>query len=368
MSTNTTTTTTNSLKQKRKTKNWSQQKLAELTNLSRAEISAIETNRITPSTAVALTLAKAFSCSVEDIFKLPAKQQNDSPTLWAWKLENPTASTYTRLHRATINNQTIIYPAQTTLAGTITHDGYQQNNKTHWTTTKNNNPDNLIVIAGCDPAVALLANECACYHSEDNNLRLLPITRTSKQALQMLTEGLVHMAGIHLTNNQTHIQKYLGPSYRLLRITKWEEGLALNPKLKYHSIKSAIKNINKKYWVARELGSGARKCMDNLFLDENNKSQTKSDKFKIANDHHTVAEAIRSGWAMAGICVKLPAAEAGLKFISVQTENYDLCYHKNFEKDPRFKQIKKIIRSKNYKQKLGELPGYNTTETGITIN
>src|SRR4051812_11996424 len=50
---------------------WSQDELARLSSLSRAGISAIETGRLVPSTGAALALARAFGCTVEDLFRLP---------------------------------------------------------------------------------------------------------------------------------------------------------------------------------------------------------------------------------------------------------------------------------------------------------
>ena len=47
---------------------------------------------------------------------------------------------------------------------------------------------------------------------------------------------------------------------------------------------------------------------------------------RIAYDHRGVAEAVRCGWADVGVCLQLVSEEAGLKFLSVRRESYDLCY------------------------------------------
>ena len=49
---------------------WSQEQLARRSGLSRAGISAIETDRLIPSAAAALALAAALDCRVEDLFRL----------------------------------------------------------------------------------------------------------------------------------------------------------------------------------------------------------------------------------------------------------------------------------------------------------
>ena len=56
---------------------WSQDELARRSGLSRAGISAIETGRLVPSTGAALALARAFGCTVEDLFRLPPRRVRD---------------------------------------------------------------------------------------------------------------------------------------------------------------------------------------------------------------------------------------------------------------------------------------------------
>ncbi len=60
----------NNVKQYREKRSWSQQELSDRTGLSRTGISAIEMGKLVPSTVAALSLAKVFKCSVEDLFQL----------------------------------------------------------------------------------------------------------------------------------------------------------------------------------------------------------------------------------------------------------------------------------------------------------
>ena len=63
----------NSLRVFRSRAGWSQAELGRSAGLSRAEISAIETGRLVPSTAAALALASALGCTVEALFHLPRR-------------------------------------------------------------------------------------------------------------------------------------------------------------------------------------------------------------------------------------------------------------------------------------------------------
>jgi putative transcriptional regulator len=58
----------NKLRVFRAERGWSQAKLAELAQVSRQTINAIETEKYDPSLPLAFTLAKLFDLSIEDIF------------------------------------------------------------------------------------------------------------------------------------------------------------------------------------------------------------------------------------------------------------------------------------------------------------
>lgn len=64
----------NSIKVERAKKNWTQEDLANKINVSRQTIISIESGKYTPSTILALKIAKVFKTTVEEIFQL---EKND---------------------------------------------------------------------------------------------------------------------------------------------------------------------------------------------------------------------------------------------------------------------------------------------------
>ena len=72
---------TNRVKQFRVRRGWSQDQLAEMAGVSCAAVSAIEIQRLVPSVAAALALARAFACRVEDLFGVGEDQSGEEP--WA---------------------------------------------------------------------------------------------------------------------------------------------------------------------------------------------------------------------------------------------------------------------------------------------
>ncbi len=71
----------NRVKAARLARGWSQDELAHRSGLSRSGISAIEIERLVPSAAAALALAKALHCRVEDLFSLD--DSAEANTVWA---------------------------------------------------------------------------------------------------------------------------------------------------------------------------------------------------------------------------------------------------------------------------------------------
>jgi putative transcriptional regulator len=63
----------NLIKVERAKKNWTQEDLAGKIGISRQSVNSIETGKFTPSTILALKMAKVFGTPVESIFELEKK-------------------------------------------------------------------------------------------------------------------------------------------------------------------------------------------------------------------------------------------------------------------------------------------------------
>ncbi|MEP6916084.1 MAG: helix-turn-helix transcriptional regulator [Acidobacteriota bacterium] len=60
----------NRIKELRTARGWTQQQLATTVGVSRQSINSIECNRYVPSLPLALTFARVFACSTDEIFEL----------------------------------------------------------------------------------------------------------------------------------------------------------------------------------------------------------------------------------------------------------------------------------------------------------
>ncbi len=343
----------NRVRDRRERKAWTQDELARRSGLSRAGVSAIETGRLVPSAAAALAVASALGCRVEDLFRLDGPAASPS---WAW----PPRREACRYWKAEVGGRVWLYPAEASPAGVLSHDGLARGGTL--VDSSGADPSATLVVATCDPAVALLADAL-----RSSGVRLLPLPRSSRAALSLLGEGLVHAAGLHLGSpdaspdaNAAAVRERLGPGHRLLRVARWDEGLCVAPTLGLSTVRSALNSGLR--WVGREEGSAARQCLDELLGDRRKPPR------RIATDHRGVAEAVRQGWADLGVCLRLPAEESGLDFLDVRRESYDLCLPSSMESDPRIQALIAAVRSPGYRRALGGLPGYDPLEAGEMIS
>jgi molybdate-binding protein/DNA-binding XRE family transcriptional regulator len=334
----------NRVKEYRLWRGWSQGRLSEKAAISRAAVSAIEIGRLVPSVASALSLAEAFGCSVESLFGLD-RQARDVET-WAW----PPTSEPCRFWRAIVNGRRLRFPVESTVAGTLPHDGVWARGKAR-IVREVHKPETTLVMASCDPLAGLLAME----YERACGFRLLPLYRSSSAALELLRRGAVHIAGIHLGSSDDRMantraaKDVLGDGFSLWRFATWEEGLAMRPTVTKSSVNAVVRAGLR--WMGREPGAAARQCQDEIL------GQGPSPR-RLARDHRGVAEAIRCGHADVGVCLRLVSEQAGLRFIPVRQETYELCFLDDLATDLRLKKLIELVCSPQLRALFSPFPGY----------
>ncbi|WP_425616734.1 substrate-binding domain-containing protein [Anatilimnocola sp. NA78] len=339
----------NRVKSFRQARGLSQADLAEKTGISRSGISAIESCRLVPSVEAAIQLARIFECSVEELFGSDAA---GTAITWAWQ----PAVFPCRYWLAEVGGQVLAYPVEASLANLRLADATAASGDFKGKVTDVAN--RTLVIATCDPAASFLAQ----LYERQSPFRLLVLSRSSGQALELLEQNLVHAAGVHLARvneRQGNAQLVQGrlpkDDWQLLRVAQWQEGLATSTQTSVRSLRQAANESLR--WVGRLPSAGARRCQDEILADRRPPQRT-------ALDHRGVIEAIRNHWADAGICLQLASEEAQLPFFPICEEQYDLCFAQRVASDPRITALVQTIRSAEYRQLISQLPGYRAVDTG----
>jgi putative molybdopterin biosynthesis protein len=333
---------------------WSQAELALRAGIPRTTVSAIEGERLTPSVTTAIALAHALNCTVEELFGTGTAKSAGGGLDWAW----PPHGDPCRYWEAEVGGRRWLYPVENLSLNDTPHDGVWQRGAAH--DSGGAMAEETLVLACCDPAAGLLASE----YARDTGFRLLVIERGGGAALELLKRGLVHLAGLHRSTskqpgrNLETVRERLSGNYRLLRAAKWQEGLAIPARDRSHTPSSIVRQCRR--WALREQGSAARECLDELLGGQPASG-------KPVHGHSAVAEAVRAGWASAGVCVQLTAEDAGLHFVPVRTEMLDICYSEGLAHDPRMLALIRLLRSRSHRRLISELPGYDASETGEIV-
>ncbi|MEI6842000.1 MAG: molybdopterin biosynthesis protein [Methanomicrobiales archaeon] len=122
--------------------------------------------------------------------------------------------------------------------------------------------------------------------------------------------------------------------------------------------------INKRF-INRQKGTSARMILDS-FLQTRGVDPAQIDGYgHEVETHKAVAEAIRNGFADAGICTSGVAEENGLLFIPLVGEQFELAIRTDLLKEPNISALVSTIQSDPFKVALAEKGGYNLSQTGL---
>ncbi len=366
----------NHLREKRQALGLSQKQLADLAGITRQAVSALESDQYSPATSVALQLARALRCRVEDLFSIKTGGEMIEGELLG---AVPAGGAPVRAQVTQIGHRILVRPlvGVNELTGLSAADGLIVGKAAGKHRVKvrllkdRETVRRKIVVGGCDPAM-FLAGEHVRKHDQEN---LVPCLMGSSLALGALERGEIHVAGIHLAEERSGGWKLPSLKARIgdidcivVTFAHWEEGFIVrqgNPK-KIRTVGDIAKpNVR---IVNREKGSGARRLLDKLMRT----AAINSERVKGYGDevfsHLEVATRIKAGLADVGIGVRAASSICGLDFIPLQRERYDLVIPKAYyETLSGLQVLLDTMVSKPFRDELEALGGYDTRDTGKIV-
>jgi len=186
--------------------------------------------------------------------------------------------------------------------------------------------------------------------------------------------GVCHLAGSHLLDttdgsyNVSYVKKYLPDmKIKLVNLVFRDQGLIFargNPK----NIKG-IEDLARQdiTFINRQGGSGTRILLDyklnQLGIDPKRIKGYDNEEFT----HMSVAVAVLSGAADAGLGIYAAANALHLDFIPIVTEQYDLVIPEIFFETENIKKLLETINTADFKKRVELLGGYSTQKTGEII-
>ena len=196
----------------------------------------------------------------------------------------------------------------------------------------------------------------------------------SLDSLQSLNSGHCQIAGFHIPVHL--INAALAPRYRqwiiptrhlLLQVAGREQGIILkrgNPK----NIKN-LKDLTKRSvrFINRQRNSGTRTILDQLLVTNGIDPKKINGYANEEFTHVAVGAMVASGFADAGFGIRAAAEQFELEFISYLQEAYILALDKSLPPD-LIKIIKKQLQSRNFRQKVNSLAGYDARNAGTELS
>ena len=368
----------NQLKSVRMRLGLSQSDLAKIAGIARQTIGGIEAGAYALSLTVALHLAKALGCSIEELFWLEGELPSVEATCIGDAFESDTGEAF-RVTLAQIGGQWVASPLTAERAfrqEMIPADGVGAWDASRRTLAVQllDTPEALaqtVMLAGCTPALSLWARSAERWHP---SLRVHWIYANSSNALAALARNEVHAAGIHLFEAATGEQNIpfvrqamRGEATVLVNLGIWEEGLLTAPGNPKNIRSGADLKQGGVLLVNREEGAGSRLLLDDLLRQEGVPTASVAGYDRVVSGHLEVAREILEGRADVGVSAASVAATYNLGFSPLRSIRYDFALRKSSLELPSVQQLLGALAHRWVRSQLTALSGYDTTHTGEII-
>jgi molybdate-binding protein/DNA-binding XRE family transcriptional regulator len=351
--------------------------LAQAIGVSRQTIYAMESGAYVPNTTLALRLARILETTVEDLFALT--EDAPAPHLRAETsvllpgsdaLQCGQAVQLCRVDKRLISTPPSPLPWYFPATDAVVAEKPGPQGKTK-VQIFNVDEDfsHRILVAGCDPGISVLAR-----HAQAAGIELVLAHRNSSQALALLKEGSVHVAGTHLKDeasgesNLPEIDRlFPRNSVAVISFAVWEEGILAargNPK-KIRGVEDlARKDVS---LVNREKGSGSRVLLDSRLKRAGIDPKRVRGYDRLAPGHLAAAWQVLSGAVDCCVATGAAARIFGLHFIPLVNERYDLVIRKQQLDSPRMQNVLDTLNRAGFRRELESLGGYDTKVSGQRV-
>jgi molybdate-binding protein/DNA-binding XRE family transcriptional regulator len=365
----------NSLAQLRTKRGLGASQLATAVGISRQTVYAIEAGTYVPNTAVSLRLARILETTVEEIFQLEPEERT-SETAEAVVLGDPESLPLGQpLRLCAVDGRLVAVPSEAGAWGlppsdavllAPLHGGKRlANAKVEILGSGWNNPARIL-IAGCDPSASILATSMPRQDCD-----LVIAYENSSRALELLHQGLVHVAGTHLEekidgkNSLPPITKmFPRNSVAVISYAIWQEGLVVakgNPKKISGIADLARKNVR---IVNREPGAGCRVLLDELLKEHGITSTQVKGYEREALGQLPASRLVQGGAVDCCISTQASARALGLDFIPLTQKPYRLVVRRTHLDLPPIQMLIETLGRASFRREVEACIGYDMRTAG----
>jgi putative transcriptional regulator len=290
-----------SLRRRRVQLGITQTELADSAGVSRQLVAAVEAGVNTPAVDAALRLAQALGCSAEDLFEAAPRRRRIGPV----------ASTPTALHTG------------------------------------------VLVVAGCDPAVAIAEAMLASA----GRASLLALDATTDTALRSLRDGGVHAAVAHGRAEQLPQSPV---DVIRLQLARWQVGLGLAPGLKARTLAACLEQ--KVPIVQRQESAASQQALRRAVSVLGYELPG-----GVVTSGHFDATRAAVGLGCAAITTEGAALMSGLRFVPLEFHTVEIWLESRWEHHPGFQTLGNLLTSNAFAAKVSQMGGYDLTGCGMVL-
>jgi putative molybdopterin biosynthesis protein len=355
----------NTVRRHRERAGLSQQALGEIVGVSRQALIAIEGGRQVPSTSLSLRLARALRCGVEDLFSLSSG--SGLPARLA--PQDAAGPAGARVALAEIGGRWAAH--RLPLDATAAADGIviAEVSKRTGLVEPLTDPAQLrrnVLVAGCAPILGALAHRVGGRFAD---ARATWLPTSSRRSLDLLEQGLVHVAGLHLPNVQRGednisavLRLFPGRRMLVVNLTQWRQGFIV-PAGNPLAIRSGADLLRGGLRLTRrEDGAGAQAMVQRLLAEQGALDAHLPGPF--AAGHAEVAQLVRCGAADVGVAIESVAIASGLDFVPLAEERFDLVVPADHAETAPVSRLLEMIDDPAFRAEMAQLPGYDSRFTG----
>jgi len=371
-----------------------------MAGISRQAVSAVESGHSDPSLRVALALGQALGMSVEELFG-PGEPAALVAAISVAGMagqgarERPAVehAAGERVMLAPVGDRLVALPlrgdtgaglgflpaggfavrdAGTGNAGTGNGDGAEAGAKAgaeasaapaEITVRPIGPPRPTLLVAGCDPALPLLATPLSLL---DPPVAFAWWPCGSGEALRLARAGLVHAAGVHTQagSGRSGTGPVIPDGAQVVGFTAWREGLVIAPRLRATVTGLDAIARHRLRLVNREPGAEARHLLDRERIRLNLEPGDLIGYGTQAAGHLQVASAVAAGLADAGVASEPAARAYGLAFVPLARERFDLVIPAEHTASREAQALLKVLTSPWLLAQLASIPGYDNATCG----
>jgi molybdate-binding protein/DNA-binding XRE family transcriptional regulator len=364
------------LAQLRSKRGFGASQLAAEVGVSRQTIYAIESGNYVPNTVVSLKLARVLDTTVEELFLLEQDQEVIEETAEVVILgERQSLPKGQPLRLARVNDQIVaiapdplswgLQPTDAILTSPLHRAAGKMTGRVRVIGNGWKNPGRIL-LAGCDPSAALLAHSL-----ERHGFELVLTYENSTRALELLQEGLIHIAGTHLVDSASK-KSDLKPitslfprdSIAVLSYAIWKEGLLVkygNPK----KIKGIPDLVREDVQITnREPGAGCRRLLDEQLKIYGIAGNQISGYDRITHGQLPAARMVLNGEADACVGIQGAASSMGLGFLPLAEKPYLLVIRRSHLGLTPVEMLIETLGRAAYRREVEACVGYEMHDSG----